>query len=611
MKRIAEKPPLRADRPSEPEGLKGPISRHNLAFSLSMYVIVAILANWNVWVHGFAHSLQASGGSDISEEIWFLAQTPWAIVHGVSPFANNWLNAPTGLDLMDNTTMPLLGVLGAPITFLFGPIATFNVMMALGFAGSATAFFLMARRFVRWWPTAFFGGLLYGFSPFAVAEGIGHMFIVYGAIPPLVVLVIDGFLRAECRSPGRYGLALGGCFIAQFYISTEAFASLVVMSLISGVLAFLVLGRQREIDLLRLAKMCCIGIAVATLGVGYGAWVALGGPQHITGPAQTATAIAGLSGDPVGLVVPTSNQHFTLGHAGLGDSLVSVRSADWSISFEAPAENGTYVGIPLLLILLAGTILLRRKPLAVFCAMAALVAIVISMGQYLHVDGHRTALPLPFIVLAHLPLLDSGIASRYATFFWLFAALLLALIVDEMHGKVSQTARVRAAFLSFALFGVALLPLVPAWPYAFANAAVPAWFTDAGRSLPLGSTVVVYPYPSAIDSSAMLWQAMSDLSFRMPGGYAVFATPAGSASFYGMPTALQGALSACESGQEPQLPPQVVRSDLGLLKATKVVVAHASSGARCAIRLFTSSLGPPSTIDGVSVWTTPGSHRSR
>ena len=128
-------------------------------FSVAVYVLLALLANRGVWVHGFAHTLQASGGNDTAEEVWFLAQTPWHLVHGVNPFDNTWLNVPVGLNLMDNTTMPLLGLLGAPITLLFGPIATLNVIVALGFSASATVFFLMARRFtelvagrVRRWP---------------------------------------------------------------------------------------------------------------------------------------------------------------------------------------------------------------------------------------------------------------------------------------------------------------------------------------------------------------------------------------------------------------------------------------------------------------------------
>ncbi len=454
-----------------------------------------------MWAHGFAHTVQFAG-SDPAEEIWFVAQTPWSILHGINPLANNWLNAPTGVDLMDNTTMPLLGLLGAPITLIFGPIATFNLLVVIALSASATTFFLMARRFVDWWPAAFFGGLLYGFSPFAVAVGSSaHLFLLFQAVPPLVILILDRFRRGSYRSPLWYGLAFGGCFVAQFYVSTEATASLAVMTIIGLALAWLLLVRRRsDVNLGALGRMGATAGFVMIAGIGYGAWVTLAGPQHITGPAQNATAIAGLSSDPVGLVVPTINQHFTFGHAALGDSLVAERDADWRIGFEAPGENGTYVGVPLLLILVAGTVLLRRNRFVVFNAVMAAIAMVLSMGTYLHVDGHRTGVPLPFIVLADLPLLQSGIASRYTGLFWLFAALLFGLIVDHVHDAAHSRVRGRSAVVSLALVAFALLPLAPAWPNSSTAAVVPAWFTGAARSVPVGTTVLVYPYPERAGS---------------------------------------------------------------------------------------------------------------
>ncbi len=576
-------------------------------FSVVAYLVVAFLANKNVWVHGFAHTLQASGGNDTGEEVWFLAQTPWAIVHGINPFANTWLNAPVGIDLMDNTTMPLLGVLGAPITFLLGPIATLNVMMALAFSASAMAFFVMARRLTGWWPAAFVGGLLYGFSPFAVAEGTAHLFLVFNVIPPLIILVIHRFVGADDRSPWVYGAALGGCYLAQFYISTEAFASLVVVSLIAVVVVGgALLIRRLDIDLTKITKMAAAAAVVAILGVGYGAWVALEGPQHIHGPAQSASVIAGISSDPAGLVVPTENQHFTFNEAALGDSYVAQRDANWHVQVDSTLENGTYVGIPLLLILVAGIIVLRRNRLAVFAAVMAAITMLLSMGSHLHIDGHRTTVPLPFIVLAHLPLLDSGAASRYVSLFWLFAALLLAMTLDWLHGR--SLPRIRAgwsAVVCLLVAAFALVPLVPAWPYPSSAAVVPPWFTSDARALPVGTTAVVFPSSNPSDSSAMVWQAMSDMTFRMPGGYAVFAgSPSGAASFYAQPSVLQNAMTSCVTGVPPQNSPEDTRSVLHGWKARYVVVVPGTTGAACATKLFDGALGAHRAVGGVSVWST-------
>ena len=466
-----------------------------------VYLALSAVANGGAWTHGVAHTLQPSGGNDVPEEIWFLAQTPWVLLHGHNPFVNDWLNAPVGINLMDNTTMPLLGILAFPITFFFGPIATFNVLIDLAIFASAMSFFVMARRFVSWWPAAFVGGLAYGFSPFTAATANAHLFLLFQAVPPLVILCVDRFLRSDRSSPVWTGVAMGLCFVAQFYISTEVFASLAVMTCIAVVLGgAVVLWKHVPVDRRRTFTFVGCAAVVMVVGIGYGAFVALAGPHHITGPAQPATAIAGITVDPLGLVVPTIDQHFTLGHAVLGDSLVAARAPDWTIAFDSPVENGSYVGVPLLLALVVGTIVLRRKRIALFCSAMGAIALLLSFGSHLHVDGHRTGIPLPFLVIEHLPLLDSSVAARWVTYFWLFAALLLALVLDAAHGAVAADGRLGrygGAVVSGLVAVVVLLPLLPAWPYATTPASVPSWFTSGARSLPAGSAALVYPVASS------------------------------------------------------------------------------------------------------------------
>jgi hypothetical protein len=574
----------------------------------AVYLVLAVLANGSAWTHGIAHSIQTSGGNDVPEEIWFLAQTPWVLLHGHNPLANDWLNAPVGVNLMDNTTMPLLGIVGFPITFFFGPIATFNVLIDLAIFASAMSFFFMVRRFVSWWPAAFVGGLAYGFSPFTAATANGHLFLLFQAIPPLVILFVDRGLRSSKTSPLRAGVAIGLCFVAQFYISTEAFASLAVMTCIAVVLAGgYALWKHVALDPRRLVTMAGCAAIVVALGTGYGAWVAVAGPEHITGPAQPATAIAGVTVDPLGLVVPTIDQRFTLGHAPLGDSFVALRDPNWHIVFESPVENGSYVGVPLLIALVAGGILLRRKRFALFCSAMGVIGLIMSMGSRLHVDGYRTGIPLPFIVIEHLPLLDSSVAARWVTYFWLFAALLLALLLDAVYARVAANDRfgtTGGVAASGILALVVLLPLVPAWPYAAAPASVPAWFTNDARSLPAGSAALVYPLASSTNDSAMLWQAMADMEFRMPGGFAVIPGPTGANTFGGQASPLEEALAQCEEGAAsvPSFSAQDVRTQLHQWHTETVVVVPTAPGAACAAELFTGALGPAQRVGGALVW---------
>jgi hypothetical protein len=574
-----------------------------------VYLAGSLLANSDAWVHGITHTVQTAGGADMPEEIWYLAQTPWALIHGHNPLANNFLNAPTGANLMDNTTMPLVGALGTPITLLFGPIATFNIMLNLALASSAMTFYLMARRFIRWRPAAFVGGLLYGFSPFIAAEGSAHLFLVVGFIPPLVVLFLDRFFRTRSDPPWLTGLVVGGCFVAQLYISAEAFASMAVMTAVGAVIcAVFCLIRRPHVDVAKVTRMGACAIAVFVFGGGFGMWTALDGPEHINGPAQSATAIAGLSSDPVGFFVPSQVQRITFGHAELGDSLVAQRDPNWRIVVDAPSENGSYVGIPLVIILTVGTVVLRRKRLVQFAAAMAVVGMWLSMGSYLHIDGHKTGIPLPFDILALLPLFDSGAASRYVQFFWLFAALLLVLFVDALYarldGWVQPGDRLQATVASALVVLCALIPLIPAWPYGSGPSNVPAWFVSSARSLPVGTTVVVYPFASPINSSAMLWQAMADDTFRMPGGYAVFRSADGTATFDSDPSQVQQALAECAGGGPAPLAPSTVRMELRTWNASLAAVVISAPGSACATRLFDSAYGAHHTSGGVRLWRT-------
>jgi hypothetical protein len=573
-----------------------------------VYLALSAVANGGAWTHGVAHTLQPSGGNDVAEEIWFLAQTPWVLLHGHNPFVNDWLNAPVGINLMDNTTMPLLGILAFPITFFFGPIATFNVLIDLAIFASAMSFFVMARRFVSWWPAAFVGGVAYGFSPFTAATANAHLFLLFQAVPPLVILCVDHFLRSGRSSPVRTGVALGLCFVVQFYVSTEAFASLAVMTCIAAVLGVAVVLRKHvPVDRRRTVTFVGCAAVVMVVGIGYGAFVALAGPHHISGPAQPATAIAGITVDPLGLVVPTIDQHFTLGHAVLGDSLVAARSPDWSIVFDSPVENGSYVGVPLLLALVLGGIVLRRKRIALFCSAMGAIALLLSFGSRLHVDGHRTGIPLPFLVIAHLPLLDSSVAARWVTYFWLFAGLLLALVLDAAHGAVAADGRLGrygGAVVSGLLAVVVLLPLLPAWPYPTTPASVPSWFTSGARSLPAGSAALVYPVASSSNDSSMLWQAMAQMNFRMPGGFAVIPDADGTNTFNGDPSPLQQALADCEGGAAAtsNFPASDVQAQLRQWHTETVAVVPTAPGAACATALFTGALGPPRRSGGVLLW---------
>ena len=171
-----------------------------LAVGVAIYALLSVVGNATSWLHGASSWLPCGGCSDNGQEVWFLASSAHAATHLENPLRTTWINVPYGVDLADNTSMPLVGILAAPITWLFGPIATYNVVFSFSFFSSATAAMLAARRWVRWLPAAFLAGLLYGFSPYMVGQGHGHLFLLLTFTFPLMLIVLDEVVVRQRRS---------------------------------------------------------------------------------------------------------------------------------------------------------------------------------------------------------------------------------------------------------------------------------------------------------------------------------------------------------------------------------------------------------------------------
>ena len=114
---------------------------------------------------------------------------------------------------------------------------------------------------------------------------------------------------------------------------------------------------------------------------------------------------------------------------------------------------------------------------------------------------------------------------------------------------------------------------------------------------------MVYPFANALNASAMIWQAEADVTFKMPGGYAIFASPqGGKATFWGTYSPLQATLASCALNGTGTLSPADVRDQLEEWGTRDVVVPPSSPGAACAERVFEGALGSPRLEQGVLLW---------
>lgn len=520
----------------------------------------------------------AGKGGDPATDAWFLAWVPYALTHGHNPLVTDWGNYPGGVNAIASIGMPLLGVAGAPVTWAFGAFATTTLFFTLAFPLSAIAGYAFAREWVSWRLAAFAAGLLYGFSPYLMAHGGSHLNLVFVPLPPLIFLALTRIVRGAPWL--RWGLLLGALCVAQFLISAEVLASTVITGAIGLAIATAV-GWPAAGERWRQAERAiACAVAVVAVCLAYPAWLLLAGPGHVTRPVQDTSLYRGNLLAPV---VPDSSMYFrTADSARLANTFSGGTS-----------ENGLYLGLPLLVVLVVGAVLLWRRPAMRIVALTTAAAFVLSLGSRLTVGHHvLRAVPLPAAIFYYIPVLDNTIAARYSLYVMLGAALMLSLILE--------TARAATAWWCGALAVVVLLPLLPAWPFWLHVTQPPPYFSSAAvrDRVPAGSVAVTYPFPSADDAYPMLGQVAAGLRYKSPGGR--FVIPPGEPP-------LAQILTDLSEGIAPAQTPALRAHLTAQLRAWHVrTVLVQVSGARPALVLpffdWLLARPPDSVTGGIAAW---------
>ena len=513
-------PRRRPARPEQPAAVPGGGARA-LALAAVAYLAVALLVWWNVW-SSHPTATTTCGCGDSALFLWFFAWPAHALTHGLDPFFSVAMSHPSGVNLLDNTSVLALGIVLAPVTWAFGPVASMNVALTLAPALSALAMFVLLARWVRWAPAAFVGGLLYGFSPLVlVSLSDAHLMLGWAVVPPLVVACVDELLFRRRRGPVAVGLVLGLLLVVQFFVGTEV---LLVLG-IAAVPATLLLGGYGlgHLDAARAhARHALVGLgtAAATAGVllAWPTWFALDGPVHVSGRVWPSLYL--------GFEGTTAKAYLWPTPASPGYTLFSHRVG----GYQGPTLSGQYVGIGLALVAVAGLLVWRRDRRLWFFGAMTVVSVVLSLG------ASRTVW-LPWQVLAGQPVFQNIIPSRFGVVTYLSLAVILGVVVDRTrdavlarpgdrgaHGASGSSDRRRwvAGAVGLAVAAVGLVPiaayLAPTVPMVTQPVRSPTWFTAVAPRLPDGTVLLVFPVPDQVIESAMAWQAMAAFPYAMVGG---------------------------------------------------------------------------------------------
>jgi hypothetical protein len=583
-----------------------------VALAGAAYLLLACLAYGGVGPLDTRH-LAGCACSDPVQQTWFLAWTPFAVLHGLNPFVTSYLNAPTGANLAVNTSMPLLGLLGTPVTLLAGPVATYNLLIRLGLALSGMSMFGVLRRYTTWWPAAFGGGLLFAFSPYMAGQEHKHLFLVFLPLVPLFIPLLDDWLVSLRRSPWRSGLLIGLLAGLQYLISAEILLTCAIFAAVGLIcLALRYRGAVRQ-RLGPLARGIAVAVPVFLAIAGYAVWMLLAGPVRPAGPLHTVADLARFHGDLLGTLLPGNNQVLATG--GLS------RRGNGQLA-GGLAESGFYLGLPLLVLLGYLAFRCRRTTIVAVSVVIGVTAFVLSLGSRLTLNGKVLLSPMPFSVFTHLPVLQNLEAARLSLFIQLAAAIILGVGLDRVHaegwraGTASgppQRAGLARPLAVAAVGLVALVPLLPALPCSSASVRVPALFTSRARAmLPAGAVALTFPFGRVPNTDAMLWQAVSGMRFRIVGGYVIVPGPDGRATWQLNPPGppVISAVFLAGTKLHPKPPPAAQPQTLAAIRLLcarsrvgVILVRRTAHYAPAVARLISDALGrPPRVVGQMDVW---------
>ena len=553
-------------------------------------VLFVGLAMWlfaPAWTSPTTTTLEGGDG-DPAIFMWFLRWVPFALEHGHDLLVTHYLNYPDGVNLMWNTSLPLPGLLLAPVTTRWGPVLSFNLLLVLAYGLSAWCAYLAIRRFARGHLAAAVGGLIYGFSP-AMRTQSHHLHMTLAFLVPLMLLALHEILVRQRRSPWLVGIGLGLMAGAQLLIGEELLAMTALLGFAMFLLVLLTNLRRLRERWVYAAKAFSVALVMVSAIIVWPLSVQFGGPQRIHGDIQKTN----YSNDLQSFVLPGWPQALTWEGAG---ELVSGFAGG----------NSAYLGLPLLLVLVVLGVRWRASPVVRIGLALMVVAAVLSLGPTLLVGGEDTGIRLPWALFESLPLLPSLIPARLAQLTALFAGLLVALFLHAVW-RGGGWRRPAAILIAVAV----LLPLWPGSTIASEEVTTPAFFTGpAVRTLPRDSVALVLPWPYRRTSLAMIWQAEAGLWYRMPGGY--FIGPQRDSDqprFDAIPSPASITLGRIYAGHPPPRLTgprrRALAADFVRWRTGSVVVGPMPNQAAM-VWFLTDLLGrEPEVVDGVYLWRDP------
>lgn len=420
----------------------------------------------------------------------------WWLAHTAHEFSlvTDLQNYPTGVNALWNTSVPLLGLLLAPVTLTAGATAALNVGMILGpvVSGAATAWAL--GGIVRSRTARAVAGGLYAFSPFVLAHWqAGHLNLVWVVLPPVLLGLAHRLVVREPTRPWLLGALTGVALGLQAWLYTQTLAVGVLgLVVLAAVLAARFPRRARQrLPALARAGLACLGTFL--LVAGYPLVLVLAGPARPRTPIRSPDYG---SADLANTLTPTW--------------VTALHGATPTMQGNL-GEQGGYLGLAVLV--LAAVALVRGGTAARITVVTGAILWILALGPRLYLHGQAVGVDLPWQVLLHVPLVAEVEPARLQVLVTLAVAVLVGLALDQVRAGAGVA-------------GLAVVALVVTWLPADAQRTTPA----PARAFPEAAGQVVETWPRITGdwyggADPLRAQIASGFAYRLVGGYFIGSDP--------------------------------------------------------------------------------------
>lgn len=511
------------------------------------YVALAVAFSWPLSMQ-LDTALPGTPSGDTGVYVWNL----WIFRHELvanhaSPFATREIAAAAGapVPLVLHNYTAFTNLIGLPLLSALGTVATYNLLMILSHALSATGMYLLAARCAGDRAAGWIAGMMFGFAPFAIARSMGHFSLVQAApLPIFAWLVIRLYEGASWKLAAAASAVVAWAYVSDPYYAVYCVVMLACMAAYASVRVRRGEGRARRAVTIGLdILLAALASLIAVIAIGGGGTAEILGARismrSFYTPVLVLTALAMTRllvtlRPRIAVRVPARLLDWRIWAAGAATGLVLVSPVAYALLFQADSSvmgprvlwRSSAPGVDLLAMLIPNPF----HPLAPDAFRAWIAALpqglventaslpwtalgvigvaaigyriafprgwtwwtvgfaLLALGPFVHAAGYNTHVPGPWALLRYVPVVGAArVPTRFSVLVVLGLAVVMAIMLAALRRRVRHPGAVAVAVALIAAF-----ELLPA-PRETHAAAVPG-FLQAIRAdaRPLG--VLTLPF---------------------------------------------------------------------------------------------------------------------